>query len=92
MGLPERKDEKFALRVTSRQKEVIEHAARLKQTTITSFIVDRAYEAAEEIILDQRHFTLTNAQWEAFSKALDAPPKDLPGLSQLMSEPDIWED
>ncbi len=92
MNVPERKDEKFALRVTAKQKAVIEHAAKLKQSTITNFIIDKAYQAAEEVILDQRHFVLDEKQWRAFNKALYAPAKDLPRLRQLLSEPDIWED
>ncbi len=90
--MPEPKHEKFALRVSARQKKVIEYAAMLKQTTLTNFIIDNAYQAAEEIILAERHVILNDRQLEALSHALYAPAKDLPQLRQLMSEPDIWQD
>lgn len=89
--MPEPKHEKFALRVTARQKAVIEHAAMLKQTTMTSFIIDKAYQAAAEVILEQRHVILNDKQWQAFNSALNAPAKDLPQLRQLLSQTDIWE-
>jgi len=90
--MPEPKHEKFALRVTARQKALIEHAARLQQTTMTSFIIDKAYQAAEEVILDQRHIILNDKQWQAFNDALNAPAKDLSQLRQLICQTDIWED
>ena len=90
--MPEPKHEKFALRVTARQKAVIEHAAMLRQTTMTAFIIEKAYEAAKEIILSERHIILNDAQWQSFNNALNAPAKDLPQLRQLISQPDIWED
>ncbi len=89
--MPEPKHEKFALRVTARQKTVIEYAAMLKQTTLTGFIIDKAYQAAEEIILSERHVILNDKQLESFNTALNAPAKDLPQLRKLMSEHNIWE-
>jgi uncharacterized protein (DUF1778 family) len=89
--MPEPKHEKFALRVTARQKAVIEHAAGLQQTTMTSFIIDKAYEAAAEVILEQRHVILNEGQWQTFNNALNAPAKDLPQLRQLITQVDIWE-
>jgi uncharacterized protein (DUF1778 family) len=89
--MSEPKHEKFALRVTARQKAVIEHAARLQQMTMTSFIVDKAYQAAAAVILEQRHLVLNDRQWQAFASVLNAPAKDLPQLHQLFSQTDIWE-
>ena len=90
--MSELKHEKFALRVTARQKKVIEYAALLKQSTLTNFIIDKAYQAAEEIILAERHIILNDKQLEALNNALHAPAKDLPQLRKLMSQPDIWLD
>jgi len=88
--MPEPKHEKFALRVSARQKSMIEYAALLKQTTLTNFIIDKAYQAAQEIILNERHIILNDKQLEAFNSALHAPAKDLLQLRKLMAEPDAW--
>ena len=90
--MPEVKAEKFMMRVTARQKAVIEHAAMLRQTTMTAFIIEKAYEAAQEIVLAERHIILNDAQWQVFNNALNAPAKDLPQLRKLIAQPDVWEE
>jgi len=46
---------------------------------------------AEETLTDRRHFGLNAEQWEAFMAALDAPPRELPRVKRLFSEPSIFE-
>lgn len=92
MALSRRKNHRFDLRATAEQKTVIDHAALLRQTSATNFILDTAYEAAQKVIRDQYHFVLNKEQWEAFCQALEAPPKANPRLRKLMSVPEVWED
>jgi len=73
------------------QKEVIARAANLKQTTITNFMVEQAFSAAQQILADQVHFYLSPEKWDEFCAALDAPPKDLPALRKLLTEPGIFD-
>jgi uncharacterized protein (DUF1778 family) len=42
---------------------------------------------ADEILVDRRVIKLNDEQWEAFTAALDAPPKPRPRLKRLLSEP-----
>ncbi len=86
------KTRKLDMRLTEQQEQVIRRAAELKNKTLTSFVVETAYEAAEQVLLDQRRFVLSEEQWLAFNAVLDAPPKVLPGLKRLMSKPDTWDD
>jgi uncharacterized protein (DUF1778 family) len=37
------------------------------------------------------HFGLNAEQWEAFMAALEAPPREIPALQQLMREPSVFE-
>ena len=76
----------------SLQKDVIARAAELKQTTLTNFMVEHAFEAAQNILADQVHFYLSPEKWDQFTAALDAPPKDLPGLRKLLSEPGVFDE
>jgi predicted DNA-binding antitoxin AbrB/MazE fold protein len=39
----------------------------------------------------QAHFTLPPDRWQAFCDALDAPPKALPRLKKLLSEPSVFD-
>lgn len=72
------------------QKEVIARAANLKQTTLTNFMVEQAFQAAQQILADQVHFYLSDQKWDEFCAALDAPPKDLPRLRKLLARPSVF--
>ena len=85
------KESKVQLRLRPAQKDAIQRAARLKQTTLSGFMVQHALSAAEQVLADQAHFTLSPERWDAFCAALDAPPKDIPALRRLLTEPSIFD-
>jgi uncharacterized protein (DUF1778 family) len=62
-----RKETKVQLRMRPLQKDVIARAAAIKQTTVTSFMLEHAFQA---------HFYLSPEKWDEFYAALDAPPRD----------------
>lgn len=74
------------------QKDVIARAAELKQTTMTNFMVEQAFNAAQQILADQAHFYLSPEKWDEFCAALDAPPRDLPKLRKLLTEPSVFDE
>jgi predicted DNA-binding antitoxin AbrB/MazE fold protein len=41
---------------------------------------------------DQAHFVVSEERWLAFCEALDAPPKELPRLRKLLTEPGLFDD
>jgi uncharacterized protein (DUF1778 family) len=86
------KEIRLNLRATQEQRELIERAAALKRTSLTSFILDNACEAAEQLLAEQHHFELSPQQWEDFCAALDAPPRELPGLKKLFNRPSVFGD
>ena len=86
------KETKVQLRMRPLQKDVITRAAELKQTTITNFMVEQAFSAAQQILADQTHFYLSPDKWDEFCVALDAPPKDLPALRRLLTEPSVFDE
>lgn len=86
------RDTKVQLRVLPRQKEIIARAAELKQTTLTNFMVEHAYEAAQQVLADQVHFELSPERWDQFVAALDASPKESPKLRKLLTEPSVFDE
>lgn len=86
------KEDRINFRVSAAQKALISRAAALKKTSVTNFIVDTACEAAQEMLAEQRHFELTEEQWNAFCAALDAPPKEIPQLRMLLEKPSVFRE
>ena len=86
------KESKVQLRLRRGQKELIAEAARIKQTTVTSFMVEHAYSAAQAVVAERRHFTLSADQWDAFCAALDCPPRVIPGLRKLLKKKSVFDD
>jgi predicted DNA-binding antitoxin AbrB/MazE fold protein len=47
--------------------------------------------AAAEAASDQAYFKLSPERWEAFCELLDRPPKHIPALQKLLTEPSILD-
>jgi uncharacterized protein (DUF1778 family) len=89
--LRNQKEARFSIRASARQKEVIAQAARLRRTTMSDFVLEQAYQAAQQVLQEQVHFVLPKKEWRAFCSALDAPPKVIPALQQLFAEPSVFD-
>ncbi|MDR0990406.1 MAG: DUF1778 domain-containing protein [Propionibacteriaceae bacterium] len=85
------KDHRIALRLTGRQKALVEQAADSRGETLTEFSVTALVNRAEQVLADQPRLVLDEAQWQAFNNALDRPATVLPGLRDLMSRPSVFE-
>lgn len=86
------KNSLLSIRISEQQKNVISQAAALQNTTISEFVLENAYEAAAEVLADKTHFVLSPEKWEEFCKALDAPPRDLPGIRKLFNKPSVFNE
>jgi uncharacterized protein (DUF1778 family) len=70
----ESKKERLEARLTPEQKKHIEHAARIKGTSISDFVVLSADDAALRTIREQEVLTLNAQAREVFANALINPP------------------
>lgn len=86
------RETKVQLRMRALQKDVIARAAELKQTTLTTFMIEHAFNAAQQILADQAHFYLSPEKWDEFCAELDAPPRQLPELRKLLTEPSVFDE
>jgi uncharacterized protein (DUF1778 family) len=96
MAVPEgakkgKRSEFVNMRVEPTQLDVIDTAANLCGKTRTAFMVDAAYQAAEEALLDRKLFCLDEQQWDEFINALDAPPAKNEKLAKLLQTRSPWE-
>jgi uncharacterized protein (DUF1778 family) len=86
------KEARLIIKTSTRQKERIARAARIKKTSVQDFVLQNAAKAAEQVLAEQADFTLTKKQWKQFCEALDAPPKKLPALRKLLTQPSVFDE
>jgi uncharacterized protein (DUF1778 family) len=82
---------KVQLRLRPVEKAVIARAAELRQTSLSQFIRENAYLAAQQVLADQALFSLSVERWKVFCQALDAPARAIPVLRQFLSQPSVFD-
>ena len=75
------------LRTSADAKAMIERAAALMGTTVSSFMLQNAYEAARRVVSDYDTLMLTQRDFEAFAASVEKPPKPKAALRKLMARP-----
>jgi uncharacterized protein (DUF1778 family) len=83
--------QKIDLRVTPNAKRTLQQAAMAAQCSVSEFVLESAIAHAEETLADRRFFGLDTKRWQAFMKALDAPPRPMPRMKKLLSEPGFFD-
>jgi uncharacterized protein (DUF1778 family) len=86
------KDERLAVRMTARQKHSIERAAEALGRNVTDFSVQVLTERAEEVLSDQRVFSVDEEQWHEFVSQLDGPARPVEELVDLLRRPTVFEE
>lgn len=81
---------RLGLRATPQQEAVLRRAAEVSHKSMTDFILDSAYQAAEQVLLDQRLFMASGSQAQALLDLLDRPEQDNAGLKDLFSRRAPW--
>ncbi len=73
------------LRTSPEAKALIERAAAIVGSTVSSFMVQNAYEAARRIVTDKDTLILSQQAFDAFIAARDNPPEPTEALVKLMA-------
>ena len=81
---------RLGLRATPEQETVLRRAAEVAHKSLTDFVLDAAYRAAEQTLLDQRLFMVSGSQYQAILDMLDRPEANNPGLADLFSRRPVW--
>ena len=66
------------LRTSAEAKAMIERAATLMGTTVSSFMLQNAFEAARRIVSETDTLLLTQRDFETFTASIEKPPKPKP--------------
>jgi uncharacterized protein (DUF1778 family) len=73
------------LRTSAEAKAMIERAAALMGTTVSSFMLQNAYDAARRIVSETDTLLLTQRDFEVFTTSIEKPPKPKAALRKLMA-------
>jgi len=73
------------LRTSAEAKAIIERAAALTGTTVSSFMLQNAFDAARRIVSETDTLLLTQRDFETFTSSIETPPKPKAALRKLMA-------
>ncbi len=68
------KQQRLEARISAEQKEIIARAAEISGLSLTDFVVQAAYQAAQESITHFQHWQLSKADAQLFTDTLMNPP------------------
>jgi uncharacterized protein (DUF1778 family) len=85
------KAERLALRLDSEQKALLEAASAAAGTSVSTYVLKAATEAAADDLADRRAFALDQQSWRVFDEALNRPARDVSGLRELLAQPTILD-
>ena len=80
------------LRIRPEVRSLIDRAAKARGKNRTDFILDAARNAAEEALLDQALFVVSEEAYAEFVERLDRPPAANPRLKKTMQTPAPWDE
>ena len=88
---PTTRSARLGLRATPEQEVVLRRAAEVARKSLTDFILDSACLAAEQTLLDQRLFIVSDIQYQALVDLLERPKQENDGLSDLFARKAPWD-
>jgi len=86
------RDQRLAVRLTAWQKDTIERAALIAGGSVTDFAVHAMIDRAQEVLADQPIFEVDRQAWAEFNRLLDAPATPVPGMTDLLTRPTVFDE
>lgn len=81
-----------SVRVSPKERELLEAAAEQSRTNLSDFIRRKAVEAAEIELVHQNRVVIPAVDWKKFERWVDSPPKEIPALRKLAKARPAWRD
>ena len=86
-----KRDTTINVRLSIKTRDLIDTAADLSGKSRSEFILESARQQAIDVLLDQRLFSLEEAEYAAFVQILDRAPEPPERLRALLNEKAPWE-
>jgi uncharacterized protein (DUF1778 family) len=79
------------IRVNQNQKDLIDRAATLQGKSRSEFMLESAYQRAQDVLLDSSFFGVDESKFQQFMALLDAPVPPNDKLHKLLTAKSPWE-
>lgn len=84
------KASKFDIRVDDIQKDIIIRAAELEHKTVTAFILENAFEKAQELLANQSRIYFKEDAFRSFVEELNSSGRVIEPIKELMKEKSLF--
>ena len=88
---PTARGKNINLRISERQRALIDRAAQALGRSRSEFMLDAASREAIAVLLDRRVFMLDGPAFKQFVAALDKPPTETARLRRLLAAKAPWD-
>ncbi|MEG4856812.1 DUF1778 domain-containing protein [Microcoleus sp. K1-B6] len=85
------RDVTINIRAKPNQRALIDRAAQLQGKSRSEFMLESAYQKAQDVILDRCFFGLDEIKFKQFLALLDAPPTQNLKLNALLKTKSPWD-
>jgi len=85
------RDVTINIRAKQNQRDLIDHAAEVQGKSRSEFMLESAYQKAQDVLLDWSFFSLDELKFKQFMALLDAPPTANENLHTLLTTKSPWD-
>jgi len=87
----QRRDLTINIRLNQPQSDLIDRAAQIQGKSSSEFMVESAYQKAQDVLLDRYFFGLDEVKFKQFVALLDAQPMGNEKLHALLTTKSPWD-
>jgi uncharacterized protein (DUF1778 family) len=89
---PSVKESRLSIRVDAKRKAVLARAAKQNGESLSDFVLDNAYQVAQQLLADEGVVSLNKKQVAQIFATLDRPPaQSVAALRKLLTQPSILD-
>ena len=85
------RDVTINIRAKQNQRDLIDRAAQIQSKSRSEFMLESAYQKAQDVLLDWSFFGLDRLKYDQFVALLDAPPEQNDRLRTLLLTKAPWD-
>lgn len=84
-------EDRLSIRASASQKTTLRRAADARHMNVSQFVLQASLQEAERLIAEETTIRLTPEQFQWVVELMDAPPRELPELRDLVRRKPVWD-